>query len=104
MEKTTARAGDYVQVHLTQEIYEGTFLEAPESEKGIVLLKLDTGYNIGFNRKDVLKIKTLRKSKLAEEKIEMKNNREKPNVAMIITGGTFGFSLLFFISIFSSAN
>src|SRR3972149_12160139 len=88
MEKTTARAGDYVQIHLTQEIYEGTFLEAPESEKGIVLLKLDTGYNIGFNRKDVLKIKTLRKSKLAEEKIEMKNNREKPNVAMIITGGT----------------
>jgi len=33
-----------------QEIYEGTFLEAPESEKGIILLKLDTGYNIGFNR------------------------------------------------------
>ena len=93
MEKTTAHSGDYVQVHLMQEIYEGTLLEAPESEKGIVLLKLDTGYNIGFNRKDVLKIKTLRKSKPAEEKIEMKKDREKPNVAIIMTGGTIANKL-----------
>ena len=93
MEKTTATAGDYVQIHLTQEIYEGTLLEAPESEKGIVLLKLDTGYNIGFNRKDVLKIKVLRKFKETKEEIEMKNNREKPNVAMIITGGTIANKL-----------
>src|SRR3972149_10879616 len=70
MEKTTAEPGDYVQVHLMQEIYEGTFLEAPESEKGIILLKLDTGYNIGFNRKEVLKVKVLRKFKRQEEKLD----------------------------------
>ena len=93
MEKTTALLGDYVQVHLTKEIYEGVFLDAPESEKGMILLKLDTGYNIGFNKKDVLKIKVLRKFKETNEEIETKNDRDKPNIAMIITGGTISSRL-----------
>lgn len=93
MEKTTAQPGDYVQIHLMQEIYEGTFLEAPESEKGTILLKLSTGYNIGFNRKDVLKIKVLRKFKETKEETEIKKDREKPNIAMIITGGTISSRL-----------
>ena len=58
-----ANPGDYVEVHLMQIIYEGVLLEVPKSEKGIVLLKLDSGYNIGFNKKDVIEIKVLRKSK-----------------------------------------
>ncbi|MFH1311325.1 MAG: Glu-tRNA(Gln) amidotransferase subunit GatD [Nanoarchaeota archaeon] len=94
MEKTNAQPGDYVQVHLTKEIYEGTFLEVSDSEKGIILLKLDSGYNIGFNRKDVLKIKVLRKFKETEkEDKEIKKDREKPNIAMIITGGTIAARL-----------
>jgi len=93
MEKTTALPGDYVQIHLMKEIYEGTFLEAPESEKGIVLLKLDSGYNIGFNKKDVLKINVLKKFKQIKENIEIKTSREKPNIAMIITGGTISSRL-----------
>jgi glutamyl-tRNA(Gln) amidotransferase subunit D len=93
MEKTTAKPGDYVQVHLTKEIYEGIFMEAPESEKGIILLKLDSGYNVGFNKKDVLKIRVLRKLREAKEKAGMKKDRKKPNIAMIITGGTISSRL-----------
>ena len=52
--KTDAQSGDYVEVHLTKLIYEGVLLESAEDEKDIVLLKLDSGYNIGFNKKDVL--------------------------------------------------
>jgi glutamyl-tRNA(Gln) amidotransferase subunit D len=64
-------------------------LEVPENEKGTVLIKLDSGYNIGFNKKDILKIEVLRKEKEEEkEKLEIKHNSEKPNIAMIITGGT----------------
>jgi len=89
MEKTNAQTGDYVEIHLSTLIYEGILLEVPESEKGVVLLKLDSGYNIGFNKKDILKIEVLRKEKEEkEEKLEIKQNREKPNIAMIITGGT----------------
>ena len=93
MEKTTAQPGDLVEVHLTREIYGGTLIESPETEKGIVLLKLDSGYNIGFNRKDILSIKTLRKAKAEEKEMEIKKAGNKPNVAMIITGGTIAAKL-----------
>lgn len=86
--KSNANYGDLVEVHLSKVIYEGTLLET--SETGIVLLKLGTGYNIGFNKKDVLDIRVLRKAQLTEEKMEIKKDSEKPNIAMIITGGTIG--------------
>ncbi|MCL5018579.1 MAG: Glu-tRNA(Gln) amidotransferase subunit GatD [Candidatus Pacearchaeota archaeon] len=89
MEKTAAKPGDYVEVHLTKLIYEGILLESPENEKGTVLLKLDSGYNIGFNKKDILKIVLMKKAREKEKgEFEVKKNPEKKNVAMIITGGT----------------
>ena len=94
IEKTKAVPGDYVEVHLTKLIYEGILLETPETDKGIVLLKLDSGYDIGFNRKDVLKIVVLKKNKETEkQKFEVKKNPEKKNVAVIITGGTIAARL-----------
>jgi len=87
-EKTNAKPGDYVEIHLSKLIYEGVLLETPESEKGIVLLKLDSGYDIGFNRKDILEIRLKKRAVEKEEKVEIKKNHEKPNVALIITGGT----------------
>ncbi len=94
VEKTNAVPGDYVEIHLSKLIYEGILLEVPENEKGIVLLKLDSGYNIGFNKKDILKIAVLKKEK--EKKpvgFEIKQNPEKKNIAIIITGGTIAARL-----------
>lgn len=83
------KPGDYVEIHLTKLIYEGVLLESPETEKGTVLLKLDSGYNIGFNKKDILKIVLMKKAREKEKgEFEVKKNPEKKNVAMIITGGT----------------
>ncbi|HEA46213.1 MAG TPA: Glu-tRNA(Gln) amidotransferase subunit GatD [Candidatus Pacearchaeota archaeon] len=93
MKKSTAASGDLVEIHLTKHIYEGILLESPESEKGIVLLKLGSGYNIGLNKKDVLEIKVKRRSRETGEEIEIKKDREKPNIAMIITGGTIAARL-----------
>ena len=83
-----ASPGDLVEIHFGKIIYEGILLEAPEDEKGIILLKLGTGYNIGFNKKDILEIKVLKKASLKIEKLEIKKSSEKPKIAMIITGGT----------------
>jgi len=58
------------------------------SEVGIILLKLETGYNIGFNKKDVIEIKFLKKIEDKKTELEIKKSLDKPNVAMIITGGT----------------
>jgi len=91
--KTNANPGDYVEIHLTKQIYEGILLESPKLEKGILLLKLDSGYNIGFNKKDVLDVKVVEKASKREEKIEIKKDETKPNIAMIITGGTIASRL-----------
>jgi glutamyl-tRNA(Gln) amidotransferase subunit D len=87
-----ANAGDRVEIHLSKIIYEGVLLESPESEKGLVLLKLDNGYNIGFKKKDVLEIKVVGKGQSKEESFEIKKDKGKPNIAMIITGGTIASS------------
>jgi len=87
--KSPANPGDLVEVHFGKIIYEGILLEAPEDEKGIVLLKLGSGYNIGFNKKDILEIKVLKKFKKdVKETAEIKKDSQKPNIALILTGGT----------------
>lgn len=68
--------------------YKGIFLQVSDEDKGIVLIKLDSGYNIGFNRKDILDIKLLKKGVVVKEDVELKMKDGKPNMAMIITGGT----------------
>jgi len=91
--KEQAVAGDKVKVVLVKKEYIGTLLETPEFESGIALIKLGSGYNIGLNKKDILDIKILKKG---EEKIalkKIKNNSSKPNIAMIITGGTIAARL-----------
>jgi len=85
-------SGDFVEVSLIKKNYEGTLLETPSSESGIVLLKLDSGYNIGFKKKDILKIKVLKEFDEKVEDVKSVKQSDKPNIAMIITGGTIASS------------
>lgn len=80
--------GDKIKVILSKREYTGILLETPKLERGIILIKLDSGYNIGLNKKDILDIKVMKKTLEKEEKIEIKKDKEKPDIAMIITGGT----------------
>ncbi len=81
--------GDYVEVHFGKVVYEGTFLAVPEDEKGIIFLKLDSGYNIGLNKKEVIEINVLEKSHQVKSSLPKINpNKEKQNIALVITGGT----------------
>lgn len=92
MVKIKAEPGDYVEVFLIKKSYKGILLESPESDKGIILIKLDTGYNIGFNKKNVLEIKILKKALEKKKEPELKKDKTKPNIGMIITGGTIASS------------
>ena len=89
------KPGDYVEVSFVKKDYKGTLLEVPENEKGIILLKLDSGYNIGFNKKDILDVKVLEKFDGDSDSVPArpKNQSDKPNIAMIITGGTIASRL-----------
>lgn len=88
MMKDNAKPGDYVEVHLGKKEYRGVFLEVPDLDKGIILVKLDSGYNIGINKKDIINLRVLKKSKEKAEETEIRKSKDKPNIAMIITGGT----------------
>jgi len=91
--KADLNPGDRIKVVLFKEEYEGILLESPEDEKGILLLKLDSGYNIGFNKKDILDSVFLKKAEQVKESEKLKANHSKPNIAMIITGGTIAARL-----------
>src|SRR3989344_288304 len=92
-EKISAKPGDYVKISLIKYEYKGVFLESPEEEKGLVLLKLDSGYNIGISKKEIVNVQVLSKTKIEDEEIELKRDKEKPNIGMIITGGTIAARL-----------
>lgn len=94
MVETKAQPGDNVEIELMKTSYKGILLQSPESEKGIVLLKLSSGYNLGIIKKEIREIKVLKKfHESAKEEAEIKKDKEKPNIAMIITGGTIASKL-----------
>ena len=93
MKPTNAKPGDLIQLHLLHKIYEGTLLESSEDEKEIVLLKLDSGYNVGFPKKEVQEIKLIKKATEKPQEEKIKSDSKKPNIGMIITGGTIAARL-----------
>ena len=83
--------GNRVEIEKGKEIFEGVLLPSPE--KGSVLLKLDNGYNIGFNKKEIVGLKVVKKINVKEKKFEIPNLEGKKNVAMVILGGTIAARL-----------
>lgn len=77
-----------VKQHGKEEEYEGTYIESPD--KNDVLIKLKNGYNIGFEKKDVLKLDVIEKSGKEEngKEKEISQDKKLPGIAIIVTGGT----------------
>ena len=93
MVKDKVSPGDLVEVHLSKIIYEGTLLESAQDEKGVLLLKLGSGYNMGFLKKDILEVKLLKEKGKEEKPLSVKKNPKKPSIAIIMTGGTIAARL-----------
>jgi len=88
-----ANPGDLIEVFLVKKKYLGLALENSE-ENGVILLKLDSGYNIGFRKKDILGIKVIKKAEARKEnEFKLKPSKKKPKIGMIITGGTIASRL-----------
>ncbi len=88
------KTGDYVEIATSEDAVKGILLESPELEKDTVIIKLDSGYNIGINRKKIKKISLLPqpKAKEAKEKKEAKQgigaSGKLPKISILHTGGT----------------
>jgi len=82
-----ANSGDKVKIHTVEEIFEGIMV--PSFEPDVIILKLDNGYNIGINKKRILKteiVEAYSEKKLKVEKV--KSKKGLPNISILHTGGT----------------
>ncbi|PIN77610.1 Glu-tRNA(Gln) amidotransferase GatDE subunit D [Candidatus Woesearchaeota archaeon CG10_big_fil_rev_8_21_14_0_10_34_12] len=72
--------------------YEGRLLESYES--GILLIKIDSGYNVGLAKEDITTIEILKNPEIKKEKLEkLETKKNLPNIALIATGGTISSKL-----------
>ena len=84
--------GDIVEVNTGKEIIVGTLLES--YEPSVILIKLNSGYNIGLERVKIKSIKVVGKSKSSSfPEVDMKQNKNLPGIAIISTGGTISSRL-----------
>ena len=85
--------GDFVEIRLAKDELKAKVLES--SDSSVMLLKLDSGYNIGIPRDNILAGKVLRRFKENEnvEKFEFKRKEGLKNIGLIVTGGTIASKL-----------
>ena len=83
--------GDLVEVKINDKIEKGKYLES--HDRGVLLLKLDNGYNIGLKREDISEIKVIEKTEIKEKEKEMKLSGRKPVIDFYLTGGTISSKL-----------
>jgi len=86
-----AELGDRVKVSCKDEVIEGILIQRPEIlPQNIVVVKLDSGYNIGVEKKKIKRIEVLQKYKPSKKKAvkKLKVNPKLPTVAVLSTGGT----------------
>ena len=86
------KEGDIAKIKTDKDEFEGTIL--PSHEGGIILMKLNSGYNVGIEEKRIKGVKKIG-SKKAEEfpEAKTKSSKGKPGISMIITGGTISSRL-----------
>ncbi len=79
--------GDTIKVITKERTEEGILM--PSSKGDVLIIKLDNGYNVGFERKDVEKIEIVKRNQ-AEEKTNkpLTKNENLPTISILHTGGT----------------
>jgi len=79
--------GDLVKVVTKKATEEGVLM--PSSEEDVIIIKLDTGYNTGFDKKDVNEVELVKKKEVKEIHEKEPSKKEGlPVIAVLHTGGT----------------
>jgi glutamyl-tRNA(Gln) amidotransferase subunit D len=88
--KPEAQPGDRVSIKTKNKEEKGTLLKSHNPK--IILLKLDSGYNIGIKKQNIQKIKVIEKAKKTKQPPEIKHIG-KNRIDIIMTGGTISSRL-----------
>lgn len=83
-----AKEGDYVVIKTDKEELKGLLLKSKNTEK--IVIKLNSGYNLSINKKDVIKIEVTKQEKEKKEPkaINISKNLNLKKVLILHTGGT----------------
>jgi glutamyl-tRNA(Gln) amidotransferase subunit D len=84
-------AGDKIEVRINGKTEIGFLLDS--HDRGVLLLKLENGYNIGLKKEDVSEIKVLEEKEVEKEKEDVKLTGKKPIIDFYLTGGTISSKL-----------
>ncbi len=90
MSKEQINPGDSVEILLKNK-HKESGLVMPSSREDIILIKLSTGYNVGFERSDIEEIKIKKKEKSHKkvtEEVQIPKNKALPTISILHTGGT----------------
>ena len=85
------KPGDKIKLILENKQETGILLDS--HEPGIILIKLNTGYNIGIKKTQIQEIKLLKEKNEDKEKKEIKTSGKKPLIHFYLTGGTISSKL-----------
>ena len=82
--------GDTVRVYTKEQAYEGIMLPRPEIfDDNHTVIKLENGYNIGIDNKNIEKIEVVKKyERRKEEKFSLSHKKGLPLVSILSFGGT----------------
>lgn len=83
-----AEVGDYVEVKTNIELMQGILM--PSNQEDVVIIKLDNGYNLGVERKDVLSMRLIKQKEVIKEipKTSPEKKNGLKNIVVLHTGGT----------------
>ncbi len=90
--------GDYVEVQTKDEVLRGRVLPRPDLlNNDILILKLDNGYNIGIDKKNIIKINLMEKySPVISKTKKPRPNPKLPNITILSFGGTISSKIDYF--------
>lgn len=80
------KVGDKIKVESKGEVFKGHLMPRGGARGGIIVLKLNNGYNIGLKPDSVKRVSGPRRVK--SPKVKMKKESEKKNVIILLAGGT----------------
>jgi len=81
------KSGDYVEIKTSSDSFKGILM--PDSISGKLVLKLDSGYNLGIDKKKIKSKKVLKVGiKKTSKTVKVKQNPKLPKILILHTGGT----------------
>jgi glutamyl-tRNA(Gln) amidotransferase subunit D len=85
------KSGDWLEVETTEGTYVGILMERPKlADDKHMVIKLESGYNIGINKEKIKNIKKIERKTRKDEYTIKKHTKDlnKPSISILATGGT----------------